>query len=154
MSQQSSSPTYRTEIHPRNCWYAVATTGEVGREPLGRRVLGTGVVLFRTTDGTAVALEDRCAHRPYPLSLGRVDGDRIVSGYTGFTSLTVSASMYPPRAKFLLVPGYAHFRCMKTGFLSGSGWVSGVGWPAWTTGNAVAERSRLGDPRHRMGNRR
>ena len=57
---------------------------DVGREPLGRRVLGTGVVLFRTTDGTAVALEDRCAHRPYPLSLGRVDGDRIVSGYTGF----------------------------------------------------------------------
>jgi vanillate O-demethylase monooxygenase subunit len=41
-------------------------------------------VLFRTTDGTAVALEDRCAHRPYPLSLGRLDGDRIVSGYTGF----------------------------------------------------------------------
>jgi vanillate O-demethylase monooxygenase subunit len=85
MSQQSSSRNYRTEIHPRNCWYAVATSEEVGREPLGRRVLGTGVVLFRTTDGTAVALEDRCAHRPYPLSLGRVDGDRIVSGYTGFT---------------------------------------------------------------------
>jgi len=84
MDQQAASRSNRTEIHPRNCWYALATSEEVGREPLGRRVLETGVVLFRTTDGTAVALEDRCAHRPYPLSLGRVDGDRIVSGYTGF----------------------------------------------------------------------
>ena len=84
MSQQASSRSNRTGAHPRNCWYAVATSAQVSREPLGRRVLDTGVVLFRTTDGTAVALEDRCAHRPYPLSLGRVDGDRIVSGYTGF----------------------------------------------------------------------
>src|SRR5436190_15535967 len=66
MSPQASSRSYQTEIHPRNCWYAVATSEELGREPLGRRVLGTGVVLFRTTDRTAVALEDRCAHRPYP----------------------------------------------------------------------------------------
>jgi|RhiMetdeSRZDD1v2_1073273.scaffolds.fasta_scaffold01273_24 phenylpropionate dioxygenase-like ring-hydroxylating dioxygenase large terminal subunit len=84
MSQQASSRSNRTGAHPHNCWYAVATSAQVSREPLGRRVLDTGVVLFRTTDGTAVALEDRCAHRPYPLSLGRVDGDRIVSGYTGF----------------------------------------------------------------------
>jgi phenylpropionate dioxygenase-like ring-hydroxylating dioxygenase large terminal subunit len=84
MSQQTSSRSDRVGMHPRNSWYAVATSSEVGREPLGRRVLDTGVVLFRTTDGKPVALEDRCAHRPYPLSLGRVDGDRIVSGYTGF----------------------------------------------------------------------
>jgi phenylpropionate dioxygenase-like ring-hydroxylating dioxygenase large terminal subunit len=79
-------PTRRslTRVHPRNCWYMLATTEEVGREPLGRRALDTGVVLYRTTDGTTVALEDRCAHRPYPLSLGRIEGDNIVSGYTGF----------------------------------------------------------------------
>ena len=84
MRQRTASRSDRTEMHPRSCWYAVATSPEVGREPLGRRVLDTGVVLFRTTDGTPVALEDRCAHRPYPLSLGRVEGDTIVSGYTGF----------------------------------------------------------------------
>src|SRR5829696_9646161 len=71
-------------VHPRNCWYMLATSEEVGREPLGRRALDTGVVLYRTSDGTPVALEDRCAHRPYPLSLGHIDGDNIVSGYTGF----------------------------------------------------------------------
>jgi phenylpropionate dioxygenase-like ring-hydroxylating dioxygenase large terminal subunit len=70
--------------HPMNAWYVLATSDEVAGSPIGRRALDTGVVLFRTTDGTAVALEDRCAHRPYPLSLGRVDGDCIVSGYSGF----------------------------------------------------------------------
>lgn len=73
-----------TRTHPHNCWYMLATSDEVGREPLSRRALGTGVVLFRTVGGAAVALEDRDAHRPYPLSLGRLDGDTIVSGYSGF----------------------------------------------------------------------
>jgi phenylpropionate dioxygenase-like ring-hydroxylating dioxygenase large terminal subunit len=84
MRQEATTRSGLTQVHPRNCWYMLATSDEVGREPLGRRALDTGVVLFRTTDGTAVALEDRCAHRPYPLSLGRVDGDHIVSGYSGF----------------------------------------------------------------------
>lgn len=74
--------------YPRNAWYVLATSGEVGGDgggrPLGRRAVDTSVVLWRTGDGTPVALEDRCAHRPYPLSLGRVEGDTIVSGYTGF----------------------------------------------------------------------
>lgn len=84
MSPEASGRSRLTRVHPRNCWYMVATSNEVGREPLGRRALDTGVVLYRTTDGTPVALEDRCAHRPYPLSLGRIEGDHIVSGYTGF----------------------------------------------------------------------
>jgi phenylpropionate dioxygenase-like ring-hydroxylating dioxygenase large terminal subunit len=84
MSPQASTRTAFAQVHPRNCWYMLATSEEVGRKPLGRRAVDTGVVLFRTTDGTAVALEDRCAHRPYPLSLGHVDGDHIVSGYSGF----------------------------------------------------------------------
>lgn len=70
--------------YPTNAWYVLATSDEVGGRPLGRRGVDTPVVLYRTADGTAVALEDRCAHRPYPLSLGRVEGDTIVSGYTGF----------------------------------------------------------------------
>jgi phenylpropionate dioxygenase-like ring-hydroxylating dioxygenase large terminal subunit len=73
-----------TRIHPHNSWYALATAEEVNREPLARRALDTAVVLFRTTDGRAVALEDRCVHRPYPLSRGWLEGDAIVSGYSGF----------------------------------------------------------------------
>lgn len=69
---------------PHNAWYAVATTDEVGRTPLARQVLGLRMVTYRTTDGRAVVMEDRCAHRPVPLSTGQLAGDDIVAGYTGF----------------------------------------------------------------------
>ena len=36
-------------------------------------------------DGQAVAFDDRCAHRGFPLSHGHVDGDRLVCGYHGCT---------------------------------------------------------------------
>lgn len=69
---------------PRRAWYAVAAPAEVGRAPLARRALGRRIVLYRTLDGQVVALEDRCAHRPVPLSLGSVVDDDIVAAYTGF----------------------------------------------------------------------
>jgi phenylpropionate dioxygenase-like ring-hydroxylating dioxygenase large terminal subunit len=74
----------RSTGYPRNAWYALAASAEVGSTPLGTRALGTPVVLYRAGDGSVVALGDRDAHRPYPLSLGHVDGDTIVSGYSGF----------------------------------------------------------------------
>ena len=73
-----------SRTYPRNAWYALATSASVGREPLGTRALEQPVVLFRALDGRAVALADRDAHAPYPLSLGHLDGDTIVSGYSGF----------------------------------------------------------------------
>lgn len=71
--------------YPVSCWYVAAISDEVGRSPLGRRLLDRDVVLYRTESGEVVALEDRCAHRAMPLSAGRLDGDRLVCGYHGFT---------------------------------------------------------------------
>lgn len=85
---------------PHNAWYAAATSDEVGRSPLPRRVLGEEIVLYRTMPGEAVALEDRCAHRPVPLSLGHVDGDDIVASYTGFR--------YAPDGRCVAVPTQAN----------------------------------------------
>ena len=85
---------------PHNAWYAAATAAEVGRTPLARRVLGDRIVLYRTGDGTAVALADRCAHRPVPLSLGRVEGDDLVAEYTGFR--------YAPDGRCVGVPTQDH----------------------------------------------
>lgn len=89
-------PARRCPDVPHNAWYAVATTDEVGRSPLPRQALGRRVVTYRTTDGTAVALEDRCAHRPVPLSAGRLEGDDIVAAYTGFR--------YGPDGRCVAVP--------------------------------------------------
>jgi phenylpropionate dioxygenase-like ring-hydroxylating dioxygenase large terminal subunit len=70
--------------YPFNCWYVAAMSDEVGQQLLGRRLLGIPVVLFRRASGDVVAMEDRCVHRAYPLSAGRLDGDRLVCGYHGF----------------------------------------------------------------------
>ncbi len=85
---------------PRNAWYVAATSDEVGRGPLSRRLLGEGVVLYRTTSGAAVVLADRCAHRSVPLSTGRVEGDDIVAAYTGFR--------YNPDGVCVAVPTQPH----------------------------------------------
>lgn len=71
--------------YPQNCWYVAATSGEVGDGLLSRRILDRSVLLFRLSDGSIAALEDRCAHRPYPLSAGHREDDLVVCGYHGCT---------------------------------------------------------------------
>jgi len=68
-----------------NAWYVAAWSSEVSRDPVRRTICEIPVVLYRTQGGTAVALEDRCPHRGYPLSAGRLVGDAIECGYHGFT---------------------------------------------------------------------
>jgi len=67
----------------RNSWYVAAWDRELGRQLLSRTLLGEPVVLFRTEDGRATALEDRCCHRHLPLSMGKLEGDRLRCGYHG-----------------------------------------------------------------------
>jgi vanillate O-demethylase monooxygenase subunit len=67
----------------RNSWYVAATADELGRALLARTFLDEPVVLYRRQDGRPVALEDRCSHRFYPLSLGDLKGDLVVCGYHG-----------------------------------------------------------------------
>lgn len=81
---------------PHHAWYPVAASEEVGRQPLARRLLDVALVLYRTTSGDPVALEDRCAHRPVRLSDGLLEGDLLRSTYTGFT--------YEPSGRCVSVP--------------------------------------------------
>ena len=71
--------------YPLNCWYVVATSDEVGRSLLARQALGLRLLLFRQDNGQLAVLDDRCAHRAAPLSMGTLDGDQVVCGYHGFT---------------------------------------------------------------------
>jgi phenylpropionate dioxygenase-like ring-hydroxylating dioxygenase large terminal subunit len=68
-----------------NCWWVAAFSAEVGQSLLGRWLLDTPVLLYRTESGQAVALEDRCPHRSAPLSRGCRKGDAVQCGYHGFT---------------------------------------------------------------------
>jgi len=67
----------------RNYWYVGAYAAEIGEQPLARTILGEPVLFYRTSDGRAVALEDRCCHRNLPLSMGAREGDGIRCGYHG-----------------------------------------------------------------------
>lgn len=72
-----------TRNYPLKCWYVAATTDELDGAPLGRRLLGRDVVLWRSSNGQPVAFDDHCAHRGFPLSDGHVDGERLMCGYHG-----------------------------------------------------------------------
>lgn len=70
-------------MFPLNAWYAAAWDTDVGRTLLPRTICGRPVVLYRTTDGQAVALADACWHRLVPLSMGALHGDDLICGYHG-----------------------------------------------------------------------
>lgn len=67
----------------REEWYVAALSEEVGRKPLRRTICEQDIVLYRDSGGKVIALQNRCAHRSYPLSNGVLNGDRIVCGYHG-----------------------------------------------------------------------
>ena len=69
----------------KNYWYVAAMSEELADKPLGRILLNKPIVLFRGESGRIGALDDRCAHRLTPLSLGRIDGDMLECGYHGWT---------------------------------------------------------------------
>ena len=66
-----------------NAWYVASMDRDLLDRPVPIRVLDEKIVLYRQTNGTAVALEDACVHRKLPLSMGRIRGDDIACGYHG-----------------------------------------------------------------------
>jgi phenylpropionate dioxygenase-like ring-hydroxylating dioxygenase large terminal subunit len=119
----------------RNAWYVACFSDDIphGR-PFGRKLLGENVAFYRKSDGTVVAMKDRCPHRSFPLSASRVDGDEIVCGYHGIRydsegrCKLVPTQAAAPRA--LQVPT---FKAIET---------APVVW-IWMGDPAVAERTPL-----------
>ncbi|WP_297368662.1 aromatic ring-hydroxylating dioxygenase subunit alpha [Acidocella sp.] len=67
-----------------NAWYAAALSRELNAtDMLARKLLNRSVLLYRTRDGEAVAIQDRCPHRFVPLHLGKREGDEVVCPYHG-----------------------------------------------------------------------
>lgn len=70
-------------MYLRNRWYVAAWARELDDGPLGRTIMDEPVVFFRGEGGTVAALEDACAHRYMPLSLGTVEDGCIQCPYHG-----------------------------------------------------------------------
>jgi phenylpropionate dioxygenase-like ring-hydroxylating dioxygenase large terminal subunit len=92
----------------KDCWYVAALATEVGREVLSRRLLGVDVALYRTLAGQAVAVRNRCPHRSFPLSKGRLEGDVLVCGYHGMAFNPEGRCVSMPALP--LVPSHADVR--------------------------------------------
>jgi phenylpropionate dioxygenase-like ring-hydroxylating dioxygenase large terminal subunit len=84
----------------RNCWYAAGFSDDFGHALAARTFMGEAVVIYRTETGTPVALEDRCAHRRLPLSMGRLAGDQVECGYHGL--------VYDHSGACVKIPGQAN----------------------------------------------
>ncbi len=67
-----------------NYWYIACASRQLRRRPREAQLLSRSIVLFRTSDGTPVALENRCAHRGMPLAAGRVCGEHLQCPYHGW----------------------------------------------------------------------
>jgi len=67
----------RIGINP-DFWYPVAVSGSVPEnKTFAATFAGERIALYRGGSGTVYALEDRCAHRQVPLSMGVVEGDAV-----------------------------------------------------------------------------
>ena len=86
----------------KNAWYAAGWSDELAVGQLKQHfIIGEPVVLLRRADGSAAALEDRCAHRGAALSLGRVEGDALRCMYHGlkFDTATGRCTEIPGQAR-------------------------------------------------------
>lgn len=89
----------------RNAWYVIAWSEEISQDkPLGRDILGKSVVIFRSPEGQAVVMDNRCAHRGFPLSEGRTTERGIQCGYHGFEYDTTGACVHVP-GQWRIPPG-------------------------------------------------
>ena len=127
----------------RNFWYVAAYDQEIGREPLGRMILGEPVVFFRTAAGAPVAFEDRCAHRHLPLSMGQLVGDTLQCRYHGLRYDASGACVkvpgqdtIPPAARVKTYPVIERYRWL---------WIW-MGDPALADPAAITDFHWLDDP--------
>ncbi len=68
----------------KNHWYAIIDVYEIKDKPLQLQRFGHNLVLWRDSLRKLNCFEDRCPHRGTALSLGSIQGDRLVCSYHGF----------------------------------------------------------------------
>ncbi|WP_339706403.1 aromatic ring-hydroxylating dioxygenase subunit alpha [uncultured Sphingosinicella sp.] len=95
----------------RESWYVAGWASELGSGNIARTVLGEPVLIFRSGDGAAAALLDRCPHRALPLSMGDVKRGIVRCAYhgmefdgTGTCVRIPSQDKIPPSARVRAFP--------------------------------------------------
>jgi phenylpropionate dioxygenase-like ring-hydroxylating dioxygenase large terminal subunit len=130
----------------RRCWHAVAFESGVGASPASRRLLGTDIVLWRSTRGDVRAAIDRCPHRWAKLSAGANRDGQLVCPYHGWVfAETGQASLIPQLPTDAPAPPTACLQMLACRSGLGLVWVSLD--PAPVTD--IPEVPEQSDPRYR-----
>ncbi|OEY65946.1 aromatic ring-hydroxylating dioxygenase subunit alpha [Marinobacter sp. X15-166B] len=94
-----------------NTWYPLTWSRDVRHELSSHRIVEQDIVVYRTSTGDVVAMEDLCPHRFLPLSMGRLKGDTVECGYHGVTFdcsgkcvRVPGQDMVPPKARVVTYP--------------------------------------------------
>jgi phenylpropionate dioxygenase-like ring-hydroxylating dioxygenase large terminal subunit len=84
----------------RNCWYVAGLSADFPKEKLtGHVIAKRPVVMWRTKQGQVVAYDDRCAHKRFPLSKGRLmDDGTLECAYHGLR--------YDTSGKCVMIPSH------------------------------------------------
>jgi len=101
-------------------WLAVESSVKLKHKPLACTVLGTEIAIVRL-EGEVVAFSDRCPHRGYPLSRGKVVSDRLHCGYHGYQFDKSGGCSFNPATKSGEVCRARSYRCVE---VHGVIWVS------------------------------
>lgn len=112
-------------------WHVVARSTDVGDSPIGVRLLGRDVVLWRSPEGIH-AWDDLCRHRGTRLSLGHVADGCIICPYHGWAYDATGDCVRIPAHPGLPAPGRAKVPSYRV--MEQFGWV-------WVT---------LGQPGHEI----
>lgn len=108
----------------RRSWHPVALTAEVGDGPLGVRLLGERLVLFRGPDGVQ-AFHDVCVHRGASLALGwRSEDGCLVCPFHGWRYDGQGVCRLIPSSPRRRIPDRARLRACHTVEHLGMFWVA------------------------------
>ncbi|GLS99764.1 (2Fe-2S)-binding protein [Sphingobium jiangsuense] len=119
----------------RNHWYVAAFAEQLGPAPLARTICGEAILLYRKSDGGAVAMHDGCPHRLVPLSIGMVEGDNIRCKYHGM--------VFSPTGRCLQAPGKGASLALTVERIYETAERYGMIW-VWI-GDAAADPAKLPD---------
>lgn len=122
----------------RNAWYVAAWADSLGEGQLvARTIMDEPVVLFRKSDGSIAAIEDRCSHRFAPLHMGKIlPGDRVQCPYHGLEFDGTGACVHNPHGA-KNIPSRAHLKSYPVIEKHKAAWI-------WM-GDAAPDESKIPD---------
>ena len=96
-------------------WYVAGLSSEFSRGLVAKTLLNRSIVFFRKEDGQVVALQNRCAHRSYPLSESLLEGDTIKCGYHGIRYDAEGRILNVPCQKNVPISGLRRYDVQEAG---------------------------------------